>query len=134
MDLLAEARLALLLQDAKCGSSSALSAVDAMSLATMGGARALGLGERVGSLEVGKEADLVAFSLADPAAIPAYDPVTATVCALAGGAGRAVLVTIAGVERVRDGRVLDFDAPRAARRVQAAADALAAWRVDQPRH
>ena len=134
MDLLAEARLALLLQDAKCGSPSALSAHDALALATIGGARALGLNDRVGSLEVGKDADLVAFSLADAASTPAYDPVTTTVCALAGGAGRALLVTIAGVERVRDGRVLGFDASGVAARVQASADALAAWRMDQSRH
>ncbi len=125
MDLLGEARLAALMQHMRYGSPAACSAADALKLATMGSARALGMADQVGSLEVGKEADLAAFPLEGLAATPLFDPVTALVFAMAGVPAR--LVTVAGVERVRDGRVVAYD-PAIAGRVQQSADALGAWR------
>jgi 5-methylthioadenosine/S-adenosylhomocysteine deaminase len=127
MHLLGEARLAALVQGVRHGRPGALSAVDALSLATLGGARALGLDDRIGSLDVGKDADLAAFPLDDAAGTPVYDPITALVFALGGSGTRASLVTVAGVERVRDGRVVDLD-PELAGRVRRGAGALAAWR------
>jgi 5-methylthioadenosine/S-adenosylhomocysteine deaminase len=128
MHLLGEARLAALLQDAREGRPGALSAADALSLATLGGARALGLGDSIGSLEVGKDADLAAFPLDQEAGTPVYDPATALVFALGGSGCRARLVTVAGVERVRDGIVLGLD-PGVAGRVSRSAADLAAWRA-----
>jgi 5-methylthioadenosine/S-adenosylhomocysteine deaminase len=55
-----------------------VSARAALRLATLGGAEALRLDDDVGSLEVGKQADLVVFEL-DPRAGPVPDPVTALV-------------------------------------------------------
>ena len=79
-----------------------LCAADAVHLATLGGARALGLETEIGSLEVGKSADLAAFPLV-PHTAPVHDPYAAVIFALPGAA--ASLVTVAGRELVRDGRL-----------------------------
>lgn len=126
MDLLAEARQASLMQNAAMGRPDALGARQVLRLATMGGAQALGLAERVGSLEAGKDADLAAFPLDGVRATPAFDPEAALVFALPGTAAR--LVTVAGRELVRDGRLVDGTLDGAVtERVRASARALAAW-------
>ncbi|WP_372873952.1 TRZ/ATZ family hydrolase [Pseudomonas sp.] len=76
LDLLGETRTAALLAKAVAGSASALDAHRALRMATLNGARALGLDDRIGSLEVGKAADLVAFNLSGLAQQPIYDPVS----------------------------------------------------------
>lgn len=127
MDLLGEARQATLLQAMRLGQPDALSAHHALTLATMGGARALGMDDRIGSLEVGKEADLAAFSLAHADAHPVHDPAVTLVHVLA-GASPAVLVVIAGRERVRDGQVADAD-PLRRSRMEALGARLRTWRI-----
>ncbi len=127
MDLLGEARQATLLQALRRGVPDALGAHEALILATLGGAQALGLANRVGSLEVGKDADLVAFSLDHADALPVHDPAVTLVHVLAGAAA-AVLVVVAGKERVRHGVVLDTDLSRRARMVQLGTR-LRAWRI-----
>lgn len=79
LDLLAETRLAALLAKAVAGDAAALPAAEALEAATLGGARALGLAERIGSIEVGKEADLIAIDLESPETIPLYDPLAQVV-------------------------------------------------------
>nr|MBO2509772.1 N-ethylammeline chlorohydrolase [Gammaproteobacteria bacterium] len=76
LDLLGETRTAALLAKAVAGSASALDAHRALRMATLNGARALGLEEETGSLELGKLADLVAFDLSRLAQQPVYDPVS----------------------------------------------------------
>ncbi|MBL0169248.1 MAG: amidohydrolase family protein [Gemmatimonadaceae bacterium] len=127
MDLLGEARQAALLHSMRSGIPDALSAQDALHLATLGGARALGLADRIGSLEVGKEADLAAFSLAPADARPVHDPAVTLVHVLA-GASTATLVVVAGRERVRHGTVIDADSSRHAR-IEALGARLRAWRT-----
>ena len=61
-DIVEEARLATMLQSARLQRPDVVSPAEAIELATIGGARALGLDDRIGSLEVGKDADLAAFS------------------------------------------------------------------------
>ncbi len=97
MDLLGEARQATLLQSLQLGVPDALSAHDALDLATRGGARALGLDARIGTLESGMDADLAAFPLDSIDAMPMYDPAVTLVHVLA-GAVKATLVTVAGRE------------------------------------
>lgn len=122
MDILEEARLAVLFQRARIGAPTAIPASLALSLATLDGARALGLDRDIGSLEVGKAADLTAFPLG--VAGPVFDPEMHAVLALPGT--RASFVAVAGRERVRDGRLLDED-PSLGERVQRTADALDGW-------
>lgn len=124
MDLLDEARLAALLQRARTGRPDAVPAATALELATLGGARALGLADRIGSLEVGKDADLAAFPLGGARGVPVHDPVAAAVFALAGTP--ASLVTVAGAVRVADSRLVGAD-PDLPLRVQRSADALQEW-------
>ena len=76
LDLLGETRTAALLAKAVSGSATALNAHRALRMATLNGARALGLDDHTGSIEVGKFADLVAFDLSRLAQQPVYDPVS----------------------------------------------------------
>jgi len=124
MDLLDEARLALLLATARSSDVGAVTASTALELATLGGARALRLDDEIGSLEVGKAADLAVFRLAVRGRGPPHDPVAAAVLALAGTP--ASLVAVAGRRLVQEGVVLDADSSLA-RRIQESADRLQAW-------
>lgn len=76
LDLLGETRTAALLAKAVAGSATALDAHRALRMATLNGARALGLECCLGSLEVGKAADMVAFDMSGLAQQPIYDPVS----------------------------------------------------------
>lgn len=125
MDLLGEARLAMLQQRTRLRIPDAVSPRAAMRLATLGGAEALRLDAETGSLEAGKQADLVAFAL-DPLLGPVTDPVAALVLAPRGARARRVLV--GGEERARDGVVAGLD-PAVPGRVAAAATRLAQWRA-----
>ena len=69
LDAFAELRLAALIQKPRLG-PDALPAGQALELATLGGARALGLEAEIGSIEVGKCADLIALDLSGPHAQP----------------------------------------------------------------
>lgn len=81
LDLLEEARLAALLAKGASGDATALPAAAALEAATLGGARALGLAQRIGSIEAGKEADLVAFDLSAAETQPCFDPLSQLVYA-----------------------------------------------------
>ena len=122
MDVLEEARLAAFFQRARLGNSSAISASAALHLATLGGAQAIGVDREVGSLEVGKAADLAAFPLSSLG--PVHDPLAAATFSLPGT--RASFVAVAGRELVRDGVLLDED-PGLEQRVQTSAAALQNW-------
>ena len=74
LDMFAETRLAALLAKSASGDPTALGAADALALATIGSARALGLDDKVGSVEVGKRADLIAVDLRHPSMQPLHDP------------------------------------------------------------
>jgi 5-methylthioadenosine/S-adenosylhomocysteine deaminase len=76
LDMFDEARFAALLAKAVAGDASMLPAAAALECATINGARALGLDKRIGSIEAGKEADLVAIELASPEVFPLFDPVS----------------------------------------------------------
>ncbi|EIK95652.1 N-ethylammeline chlorohydrolase [Pseudomonas sp. M47T1] len=76
LDLLGETRTAALLAKAVAGNATALDAHRALRMATLNGARALGMEAAIGSLEVGKAADLTAFDLSGLAQQPVYDPVS----------------------------------------------------------
>jgi len=123
MDLLDEARLASLMQRARTLRHDAVPAVKALELVTLGGARALGLESEIGSLEVGKAADLAAFPLQQPRTSPVYDPVTSLV--FAGSGLTASFVAVAGRVMVRASQLV-ADAARTAS-VDAHAHALADW-------
>ncbi|HUF19997.1 MAG TPA: TRZ/ATZ family hydrolase [Burkholderiales bacterium] len=74
LDILSELRLAALIAKADSGDPRTLSAHAALRMATLAGARALGLESSIGSIEPGKSADLVAVNLSALEVSPCYDP------------------------------------------------------------
>jgi 5-methylthioadenosine/S-adenosylhomocysteine deaminase len=124
MHLLEESRAAVLGQRVRNSRFDALAASRALELATLGGARALGLEDRVGSLEIGKEADLAAFDLTALAGTADADPAAALVFAL--GAEPAKFVAVAGTVKVWNWELLNEDLALPGRVAEAAA-ALRDW-------
>ena len=76
LDMFGEMRLAALLAKGSTGDASALPARETLRMATLDGAKALGLGNEIGSITPGKSADLVAVSLDGLNTKPCYDPVS----------------------------------------------------------
>jgi len=76
LDMFEEMRLAALLAKAVAGDAEALPAHAALRAGTLGGAVALGLDGRIGSIVAGKAADLTAVRLSGPELSPCYDPVS----------------------------------------------------------
>ena len=74
-DMFEEMRAAIFYQRTLTGRISALVARDAFRMATIDGARCLGLSSHVGSLDAGKRADFVVVDLGGPATQPVYDPI-----------------------------------------------------------
>ena len=103
LDMFAEMRLAALLAKAVARDAEALPAHAALRAATLGGAVALGLEARIGSIVAGKSADLAAVRLSGPELSPCYDVVSQLVYA----AGREHVsdVWIAGRQLLQDGIV-----------------------------
>lgn len=110
LDLLGELRTAALLAKAVAGDATALHAHAALHAATLGGARAIGREADLGSIEVGKWADLITLRLDDLSTLPLYHPASQVVYA----AGRHLVrqVWVGGQWRVRDGALVDVDVPR----------------------
>jgi 5-methylthioadenosine/S-adenosylhomocysteine deaminase len=100
-DLFVEMRTAALLAKGTSGDAAAVPAQQALLLATLGGATALGLGHETGSLEPGKAADLIAVDLSGADQQPLYDPVSQLVyCA---GREQVSDVWVAGERRMSAG-------------------------------
>lgn len=74
LDMFSEMRLAALLAKGVAADAAVLSAHTALQMATLNGARALGLEQKIGSLLPGKLADLVAVDLAQITSLPCFDP------------------------------------------------------------
>ena len=100
-DFFDEMRAALYAARARAGSPEALSAKDALTLATLGSASALGLDEEIGSLVPGKRADLTVVSLAGSPYLPWEDPAVAVV--FGGSPDRVLLTVVDGEPRYERG-------------------------------
>ncbi len=79
LDMLEEMRFAVLMHRASRRRIDAMDAVQALEMATLGGARALGMADQIGTLERGKRADLTAIRLDRLHTAPCYDPASALV-------------------------------------------------------
>ena len=103
LDMLGELRSAALLAKAVAGDASALPAMQALQIATLNGARALGLDEETGSLKPGKAADMIAIDLSGVDTEPVYHPESQVVYA----ANRHCIrdVWVAGKQLLRDGQL-----------------------------
>ena len=107
LDMLGEMRTAALLAKGTSGDATAVPAAVALEMATLNGARALGLAGDIGSLIVGKSADLIAIDLNAPATQPVYDPLSQIV--YAASRDQVTHVWVAGRALMRDRHVLTLD-------------------------
>ncbi|MGZ5032524.1 MAG: TRZ/ATZ family hydrolase [Usitatibacter sp.] len=107
LDAMTEMRTAALLAKAASGDASAVSAADALQMATLDGARALGLEGEIGTIEPGKSADLAAVELSSLETLPCYDPVSHLV--YAAGREHVTHVWVAGEARLIQRRLLGLD-------------------------
>lgn len=107
LDMFGEMRLAAGLQSIR-RSPGVLSARDALWMATRAGAKALGQDAEIGSIEVGKKADLILVDASSPHAAPSPDPFSAIV--YAGHAADVRVTMVDGEILVRDGQPLQLDA------------------------
>ncbi len=117
LDLLGETRTAALLAKAVAGSATALDAHSALRMATLNGARALGLDAQIGSLEVGKAADLAVFDLSGLAQQPVYDPVSQLI--YASNRNGVEHLWVGGKQLLEDGRLTRLDEQRIIANAQA---------------
>ena len=108
LDVLSDMRLASLLVKGASADPTVVPAYQALHMATLAGARALGVDGRVGSLVPGKRADLCAVRISGVELAPVYDAASHVVYA----AGREHVsdVWVDGVRRVRDGELVGLDA------------------------
>ena len=109
LDMLEEARVAQMMQRARLQSASAFASHDLLEMVTIGAARALGIDSRVGSLEVGKDADFCVVSIEQPHAVPAPDPVSALFHSARGS--DVIMTAVRGEMLYVGGRVIPFDVP-----------------------
>ena len=117
LDLWEEMRLTALLAKGSSGDPAAVPAHAALEMATLAGARALGLDGAIGSLVPGKQADMVAVDLSGPETQPCYDPIAQLVYSASRQEVRQVWV--AGKAVVRDGACLTLDEAEVLHRARA---------------
>lgn len=108
LDVMGEMRMAALLAKAVAGNASAVPAHAALKMATLNGAKALGLEHDIGSLEIGKAADITAIRLSDLETQPLFNPLSDLVYA----ASRHQIshVWVEGRRLLKDRELLTLDA------------------------
>ena len=107
LDLIGEMRTAALLAKGVTGDAGKVPAYQALRMATINGARALGLAGETGSIELGKVADLVAIDLLQPATMPVYSPISQLV--YAAGRDQVTDVWVNGQQLLREGQLTTLD-------------------------
>jgi len=127
LDMLTEMQYASLLAKGSTKDPTALSALETLRVATICGANALGLGAEVGSLKVGKAADIVAVDLAHIEAAPIFDPLGTLVFT---NRREVTHVWVNGRGLVKDGKVLTLNID--ARRTEAIVSKIRDFRRTLP--
>jgi len=125
LDMFEAMRQAAFLAKLSTRDPTAVSAKTALDLATIGGARALGMDQQIGSLEAGKRADLIVVSMREARQTPMYDPISHLVYTTRGDDVRATIVNGRILMKDRQVRTLDkatviADANRLAAKVREA--------------
>jgi 5-methylthioadenosine/S-adenosylhomocysteine deaminase len=122
LDLLRDAQLASLVYKGITGDPTIIPARTVVEMLTIGGARVLGLADKVGTLEPGKRADVICIALDQPRAIPAYDPFSHLV--YAARAADVTHVVVDGRVVVRGRELKTVDVPALLVDVRMATDAV----------
>ena len=107
LDMFEAMRMASLLQKVQTNDPTAVSAQTAVDMATIGGARAMGLDKQIGSLEPGKRADLIVVNMSAARQTPMYDPISHLVYVTRGDDVRTTIVN--GKVLMRDRKMLTLD-------------------------
>ena len=107
LDMLSEVQTASLLAKVSSDDASELGAHDALAMATLAGAAALGVDSVTGSISVGKWADLVCVDLSSLNSQPVYEPVSSLV--YSARATQVSDVWVAGRQQVDDGKLTEID-------------------------
>ena len=107
LDLLHEMRIAALLAKGVSGDATAVPAHQALAMATLNGAKALGMDQEIGSLKIGKAADLIAIDLAPIETTPCYD--VASHLVYAAGREQVTDVWVAGQRLLQDRELTTLD-------------------------
>ncbi|MEM7031145.1 MAG: amidohydrolase family protein [Chloroflexota bacterium] len=132
-----EMKLTALFNKIKYRDPTAMPAWEVLRMATIDGAKTLGLDDRVGSLEVGKQADLILVDLTAPNLSPVLlHPIRNIVPNLvyAGSGHEVKTVMVAGTILVEDGQVLTVDETAIREDMQVQADLLAQRVANDPLH
>jgi len=116
LDMFDEMRCAALLAKGVAADATALDAAAALRAATLGGARAIGLGDKIGSIETGKQADLICVAMDALETQPMYHPISQLVYST--GRQQVRDVWIAGQRKLADGELVDVDVPDLLARVR----------------
>jgi 5-methylthioadenosine/S-adenosylhomocysteine deaminase len=113
-DMMSELRTAALLAKARSHDAAALPAASALRMATLDGAKTLGLDETIGSLKPGKWADLACVDLMHLNSQPVYDPLSQLVYAVR--SNQVSDVWVAGRHQVEAGNLVNIDTQMIMRR------------------
>ncbi|RLA56365.1 MAG: TRZ/ATZ family hydrolase [Gammaproteobacteria bacterium] len=124
LNLFGEMKTAALLAKLQSGDATTLPAADALAMATINGARAMGMEEHIGSLEVGKQADLIAVDLSGPETQPLYSPLSQLV--YTGNGSQVNHSWIAGEMVMEQRQLTHIDLPALATRTRAWQQRIAA--------
>ncbi|MGB3500775.1 MAG: amidohydrolase [Mesorhizobium sp.] len=124
LDMWMALRLAATIHKAYSARADAVTTRQALDMLTIAGARALGAADRIGSLETGKQADMILVDINRPHAVPLFDPMTHLVYSTAKSDVRHVFV--GGRQVVRDGQLTLVDIADTIAEVNALAPRIAA--------
>lgn len=117
LDLLGEMRTAALLAKGIANDASAVPAATALRMATLNGAKALGLEQETGSLRAGKSADIVAIDMGDIETLPMFDPISDIV--YAASRHQVTEVWVSGRQLLKQRELTTLDLADVTRRVNA---------------
>jgi len=107
LDMLGEMQSAALLAKVDSLDPTSMNAIKTLRSATLGGARALGLQDQIGSLEIGKQADMIAIDLHQIETMPVYNPVSQIV--YSAGRRQVAHVWVAGDRLLENGKLTTMD-------------------------
>jgi 5-methylthioadenosine/S-adenosylhomocysteine deaminase len=123
LDLLRDAQITALIHKGITGDPTALPARKVVEMMTIDGARVLGLGDRIGTLSEGREADVICVDVGKAHTTPLFDPFSHLVFAARAGDVRHVLVR--GRTLVRDRKLTTIDVERVIARASEAGELIA---------
>jgi 5-methylthioadenosine/S-adenosylhomocysteine deaminase len=107
LDMFGEMRQAAFIAKAITGNPTTFAAHETLEMATLGAAKAMGMAEKIGSLEIGKKADITAIDLNDPQTQPLYSPISQII--YAANRKQVSHVWVDGKLKVKNHKLIDMD-------------------------